>query len=70
MQNLQAFAQSMRATAQYYPIEFDVAYGWDADKRQWKRFSIKCDQCHEAALAAAAKADGGHIFRRNGFFVN
>ena len=70
MQNLEAFKQSLRGTAQYYPVEFEVVYGWDAVKRQWKHWSIQCDQCNEAALAAAAKADGGHIYRRNGFFVN
>ena len=34
MTNLEAFKQSLRGTAQYYPVEFEVAYGWDAAKRQ------------------------------------
>ncbi len=69
MQNLLAFSKRMRATAQYYPIEYEVAI-WNADTRQWTGFGIKMDQCYEKDLAAAALADGGRISRRNGFFTN
>ena len=70
MKNLEAFKARIRATAQYYPVEYDVIYGWNADTRTWQSWSIKMDQGHEKELAAAAKADGGRITRRNGWFIN
>ena len=70
MQHLEAFKQSLRGIAQYYPIEYNVVYGFDKTTRTWQSWSIKMDQGHEKELAAAAKADGGHISRRNGFFVD
>ena len=70
MQHLEAFKQSLRGIAQYYPIEYNVIYGWNADTRTWQSWSIKMDQGHEKELAAAALADGGRITRRNGFFVD
>ena len=70
MQNLEAFKQSLRGIAQYYPIEYNVIYGFDKTTRTWQSWSIKMDQGHEKELEAAAKADGGRITRRNGFFVD
>ena len=68
MDKLQAFAQSMRATAQYYPVEFDVAFNWNEGTRKWSTMTIKCDTCHKAKLEAVLKEVGGHIYRENGFF--
>ena len=70
MKNLEAFKARICATAQYYPVEYDVIYGWNADTRTWQHWSIKMDQGHEKELAAAAQADGGRITRRNGWFIN
>ena len=70
MQHLEAFKQSLRGIAQYYPIEYNVIYGWNPETRKWQSWSIKMDQSHEKELAAAAQADGGRITRRNGFFVD
>jgi hypothetical protein len=70
MTNLMAFAQSMRTKSHYYPVEYSVAFDWNETKRTWSFMSFKIDSTYEKELAAAAQADGGHIYRRNGFFVN
>ena len=68
MDKLEAFKTRMRAVAQYYPRDYDVSYGWNADKRTWQHATVKCDTCYKAELEAILKEVGGHIYRENGFF--